>query len=213
LDLLVIPDGNRRWARHQGKSFDYGFRQLPVKIAMLTDILRKNGIFRLYFWCCSPDNLLRPPEQVDSFLGHYADLLDYINEPDLVRIHIKGNIGKLPDDYADRFLEMKGRTVQNESAVFDLYLFLAYSTVDDVSRAMKKTGYPGMSSVLQEMDEPDNIDIILRTGGNHRLSGFYPLKSPSAEIVVVPEFFPELKPGRITELFKIHNKREVRNGV
>ncbi|MFQ5901535.1 MAG: undecaprenyl diphosphate synthase family protein [Thermodesulfobacteriota bacterium] len=88
-----------------------------------------------------------------------------------------------------------------------------YTTIDDLLRAIKKTKTRNLSSILSEMDEPDNIDIILRTGGNRRLSGFTPLKSPSAEFVVVPEYFPDLTPERIRETIAIYRQLEVRNGL
>lgn len=63
------------------------------------------------------------------------------------------------------------------------------------------------------MDEPDNIDVILRTGGNRRLSGFAPLKNPSAEIMVVPDYFPDLSSETIIKTLKIFRKVERRDGL
>ncbi|MFQ5901534.1 MAG: undecaprenyl diphosphate synthase family protein [Thermodesulfobacteriota bacterium] len=97
MDLLIIPDGNRRWAKERNKGYDFGYSQLPIIIAMVIDTLREAGISRLFFWCNSTDNLSRPTEQVNSFLSHYADILKYVTEPEKLSIHIKGNRKLFPD--------------------------------------------------------------------------------------------------------------------
>lgn len=97
MDRLVIPDGNRRWASERECGYDFGYRQLPRKIATIIDTLKAEGICKLYFWCNSPRNLLRPKEQVRSFFTHYADIFKHVSDPEGLRVHIKGNRTLFPE--------------------------------------------------------------------------------------------------------------------
>lgn len=215
MDLLVIPDGNRRWAKERGQNYDFGYETLPVTISMIIDTLIEEGTKRLYFWCNSPNNLGRPIEQVYSFLTHYLKILDHATNPDQLRVHVRGNRDIFPGDFSSRFSELEELTRGHEG--FDLYYFMNYSTVDDLQRAMKKASESGsgnsMDTILAHMDEPDNIDVILRTGGHRRLSGFIPLKSPNATILFIPEYFPDLTPDRIKEAIVVYNTRIINNGM
>lgn len=224
MDLLVIPDGNRRWAEEKGKDFDYGYSTLPITINRIIDTLSEEGINRFYLWCNSISNLKRPSEQIESCLKHYSEILDYATNPAKIRILIKGNRKIKPTEFlsqpskfkkeirslADKVYGLEKQTKDNRG--FDLYYFFNYSTEDDLQRAIKKTKKKDIATILSNMDEPDNIDVILRTGGYHRLSGFTPIKSPNTEIVFFPECFPDLSADRIKKVIDIYRNRVINDG-
>lgn len=171
MDLLVIPDGNRRWASEEGETFDYGYLQLPITINRIIETLRREGIHNLYFWCNSINNLSgRPREQVVSFFTHYLEVLKYSENPEELRIIVRGNLGSFDEhnlsEFRRKFEELERKTMYNEG--FDLVLFVNYTTRDDILRAIEKLRQNTSNSkpVFDMMDEPPNIDIILRTGAS-----------------------------------------------
>jgi undecaprenyl diphosphate synthase len=215
MDLFVIPDGHRRWARYKGKSFDEGYRQLPIAISRVIKTLRSEGIDNLYFWCNSINNLSkRPREQVVSFLTHYLEILEYSENPEELRVLVKGNLGAFDENnlswFHKKFKELEEETRGNEG--FTLHYFVNYTTRDDILRAIRRYNQNSSKSVFDVMDEPPNIDVVLRTGGYRRLSGFYPIKSDNAEMFFTPEYFPDIQPERIREAIEVCNSREIHNG-
>lgn len=215
MDLLVIPDGNRRWARAEGRGFDYGYVQLPIVINEIIETLWKEGIKNLYFWCNSINNLSRRPrEQVISFLTHYLEVLEYSGSPEELRVVVRGNLGAF-DEYDlpwfhRKFKELEEKTRKNEG--FTLHYFVNYTTRDDILRAIRKQKHNTSKSIFDMMDEPYNIDVVLRTGGYRRLSGFYPIRSDNADMFFAPEYFPDLQHERIRETIKVCQSREIHNG-
>lgn len=226
MDLLVIPDGNRRWASAKlGKTvedfskqdFDFAYGQLPIGINRVIDTIVEEGGDKLYFWCNSVTNLTkRTDEVVRSYLSNYLDVLKHSSTPERIRIHLRGNLRMFEEqgycEFYDKFQELQMQTQGNRG--FDLFYFLNYSTQDDLKRAVK-TSQEGFSSadITALMDEPENIDIVLRTGGHNRLSGFSLVRSPSAEIYVVPEFFPDISQDRIKQVITRYNNLEINNGA
>jgi len=196
LNILIIPDGNRRWAKQRGRTFGYGYEQMPIVINKTINGLIKLGIKKLYFWGNSIKNLERPREQIISFWEEYLKIYEQSNLKKKLRIHILGNTELFFGDFKEKFQKLEDKTKHNIG--FDLYLFLNYSTTDDLSRAYSKTRE--FNKVLKKMDEPSNLHLIIRTGGDKRLSGFMPLKNPNVHIYFIKEFFPDLSVKRIESI-------------
>jgi len=211
LNILIIPDGNRRWATQRGRTFGYGYEQMPRVINKTINGLLKLGIKKLYFWGNSIKNLERPKEQITSFWGKYLKIYDQSNLKKKLRIHILGNKDLLFGDFKEKFKKLEEKTKHNQG--FDLYLFLNYSTMDDLSRAYEKSKEKGFSRLLKNLDEPDNLHLVIRTGGDKRLSGFMPLKSPNVHIYFIKEFFPELSTKKIESIIWTFLNVDLRYGL
>jgi undecaprenyl diphosphate synthase len=194
LDLLVIPDGNRtRVSRMLGKSksefsredYRLAYEHFPETIKRIVGFLKGVSTRRLYFWGNSPENLInRSRECVEEALDSYLHIIDgdWLAQ-ERVRIHLKGDLDLFDQygygEYHDKFLQL-----QRDSRRFNhfhLYFFLNYNTREDIRKAISKMG--NCSKLLDfesVMDEPAKVDVILRTGGLNRLSGFSLVKSPDA---------------------------------
>jgi len=206
MNIVVIPDGNRRWAKERGKDFDYGYQQLPIKIAEIIETLQEKQINQLYMFCNSIKNLARPPAEVNSYLKHFAAINDYVPES-MLKVIVKGNKDLFPGNYKEVYDQLEQKTKNNTQ--FTLVYYVNYSTVDDLERAVNAHG----KNFMKHLDEPDNIDLILRTGNYYRLSTFSPVKSPNAELMFVPEYFPDISKERIHEAIERVNNREINNGL
>ncbi len=159
-----------------------------------------------------------------SFLDHYLSVLSYARDPRHVRVHVKGDLSQFEKhglgEYKARFLELEKRTQGNKG--FDLFLYVNYSTANDLQRAFERVSSEKgdraplrVSDILERMDQPPKIDLILRTGAaqRRRLSGFVPLRDPNTHIVFVRHLFPDLTPSMIRTAIKAHRKRVINDGV
>jgi undecaprenyl diphosphate synthase len=228
IDYLVIPDGNRTYASQKlnkpkeeftRKDYDFAYASLPKVINQLIYFLNLSETKRLYFWCNSINNLTkRSRDCVESYLDTYLKVLDNDDKwpyPGRIRVNLRGNLELFEEagypEYYDKFKKLEEDTKNNE--FFDLYCFLNYTTMDDIKRAISKVP-PNEDKTNFEsyMDEPENIDTIIRTGGQERLSGFSPIRSPNAKIWVIPELFHQLGPDELIIAFIDHLEKITNDG-
>lgn len=176
--------------------------------------LKSRGIGSLYLWCNSVKDLEK--DETPVRLSAYAKIADY-NE-DSLRVTVKGNADLFEENQLKElkreFINLGNKTINNRD--FDLYYFINYTTEDDYHRAIGKVitnhktgGFTAAAFdklVKENMDEPDEIDLIIKTGatkGNRNLGGFNPVKSPDAEIIFIEDFFLDLGPDKILEYISV----------
>lgn len=216
MNLFIIIDGNRRWSREQGREVTYGYTQVPKVLARIVATLRQQGISKVYFWCNSLRNLKRPKEQVNAFFENYLKVLDYQKVPG-VRFFVHGNLELCPGNFKERFLKLQAATKNKKG--FELHFYINYESTDDLARALAKVEnrkVGNLKKVFTNMEEPPNIDIIVRPGarlGRRRLSGLSLFKSPDAEIVFLNKYFPAINSRDIKKILKVQPKIKINKGL
>ncbi|HEX2052561.1 MAG TPA: polyprenyl diphosphate synthase [Actinomycetota bacterium] len=220
--LAIIPDGNRRWAAARGESVTTGHRAGFEVAKQLSRFCRKIGIHTATFWAFSTENWRRSPGEVAALLALYeewiADLLPEAIEEHVRIIHV-GRLEGVPDDSREaaaaagfpeglpQSLKEALVDIEQKTRSFDrnvVNLAINYGGADEVKRAVERlfdqirlTGrHPSELEVADFLDTANqpypNPDIVWRTSGEMRSSGFLPLQSTYAEMVFTPKFFPDL---------------------
>jgi undecaprenyl diphosphate synthase len=188
---------------------------MPESIGRVIEFLLSKEIKKLYLWCNSLENLKnRPIEEIFSFLNNYLLITNFTGRK--IKVILKGDIdifksiheGRMRGFY-DKFKNLEEQTKDNTE--FNLFYFINYSTISDLEKAIEKS--KGCISFLHHMDEPEDIDIVLRTGGHKRLSGFTPIKSYNAEYLFLNEWFPDISQNHISIAHKMFLNRKINNGV
>lgn len=220
--LAVIPDGNRRWAYRRGVSVTEGHRAGFEVAKQLSRFCRKIGIHTSTIWAFSTENWRRSPAEVAALLALYeewiADLLPEAIEEQVRIIHI-GRLEGLPEDSqkaaADAgfphglpsslrcaLVEIEEKTRSFNRNVVNLAI--NYGGADEVKRAIQRlfeqVRFSGqdpreldLNDFLDTAGQPHpNPDIVWRTSGEIRSSGFLPLQSTYAELVFTTKLFPDL---------------------
>lgn len=221
--LAIIMDGNRRWAKVRGLDPVKGHEQAAKKaIEPLIEKCVDLGIPYVTFWAFSTENWKRDKEELkglfDVFrfaLGSLA--LRFIQKG--ARLKILGDINRFPKDIAKKSLEMISKSSKNHQIT--VTFALNYGGRDEILRAIKKIVTEKIpaekidesvfSSYLDTAGIPDP-DLIIRTGGEKRLSGYLPWQSVYAELIFTPTLFPDFTPDQLTLAVDDFLKRDRRFG-
>ncbi len=204
--VAIIPDGNRRWAKKRNLPVFMGHKEGSDKVLpRLIRSAKALGIEYFTFWTTSTENLTkRPPQEVKYlFLLMREFLKSKVNElhKEGARIKAIGNLEALPEDIRKGVAEAIKKT-ENNKAITTVFA-INYGGRDELIRAFKKISDKPeitadlISSVVDTAGMPDP-DLIIRTGGEKRLSGFMLWQSEYSEMIFLDELFPDFS----DELFR-----------
>lgn len=223
--LALIPDGNRRWAHNRGLSSAEGHREGFLTVApKLIETAWGLDIEVLTFWMFSAENWRRSSVEINNLMKIYQDFLVELSlhvHRFGVRVCHAGRRDRLPRElifFVDRLVA--------ETAVFHrrvLVLGLDFGGVDGlVSSIRRLLADPSVSSKMNDVEllaslEPATagcppLDVVLRTSGESRLSGFMPLESAYAELFFLDKYFPEMTSNDLCEVVTAFRNRERRFG-
>lgn len=218
----VIPDGNRRWARSRGLSPAAGHRRgFLVTAPAILDRFFERGCECVSLWLFSTDNWRRSPEEIADLMVIYQAFLEVIQplcQRRGLRVLHWGRRGRIPSDLLADLDRLCART--RDHAGGQLILALDYGGADalvDAVRQMIAEGCAPEDDVLLQRlaglpSTAPPMDLVLRTSGEQRLSGFAPLAAASAELCFVETHFPELTPERVDAALEDFARRERRGG-
>jgi len=221
--VAIIMDGNRRWAAKRGLGPVEGHKVAAEKaIEPIVEHALKLGIKYLTFWAFSTENWKRDKEELKGLFKIFRDGLKEqagkLNEKG-VRLQILGDITQFPKDIAQRALEGVKKTAKNKKITVSFAL--NYGGRPEILRAVKKMMEDGVSarklsenlfsSYLDTAGIPDP-DLIIRTGGEMRLSGLMPWQAIYAELYFTPTLWPDFTPAKFDEAIADYQKRTRRFG-
>ena len=200
----IIMDGNGRWAQARMLPRSEGHKEGLKTAKRIVKAARDSGIPFLSFYVFSTENWKRAQEEV-SFLmklivEHLGKEFDFYRENDVRVIH-SGRKDGLPAAVLDEILRVESDTAKNKSIVVNLAI--NYGGRDEILRAanaaVAKKAAAGMPLELREEDLRDELDaaampdpdLIIRTGGEFRLSNFLLWGSAYAEFYSSPKYWPD----------------------
>ena len=199
--IALVMDGNRRWAKLHGKPTLEGHEEGRKRIEPIVKRAAELGIDVVTFYTLSLENLERPEEEVKGLLRILRDgftpLMEKLKE-ESVRFHFLGDINHFPPDLQDNFKQAEA--VSKEKDGITVNLALAYGGRDEIVRAFKQIVRMGISeeSINEELirenldtaDQPDP-DLVIRTGGRMRLSGYLTWQTIYSEIYFSNALWPD----------------------
>ncbi|WP_114718314.1 isoprenyl transferase [Rhodococcus sp. AG1013] len=208
--VAVMCDGNRRWARENGfTDVSHGHRMGARKIAELLRWCDAADIEMATIYLLSTENLRREPEELDTLLEIITDVVEEISAPGQNwSVKIVGTLDLLPEAQARRLREAaestRGRTGTHVNVavgyggrqeIADAVQSLLREKLheglagDDLVKAMS---VEGIDSHLYTSGQPDP-DLVIRTSGEQRLSGFLLWQSAYSEIWFTEAYWPEFR--------------------
>ncbi|MDQ4149576.1 MAG: polyprenyl diphosphate synthase [Actinomycetota bacterium] len=240
--LAVIPDGNRRWALQQGRSLTEGHRAGFEVAKRLSKFCRRIGIHTTTVWAFSTENWRRTAAEVAALFALFEewihDLMPEAIREEVRVIHV-GRLEGLPDEsesaaaaagypeglpssLKDALQDIQARTKDFNRNVVNLAI--NYGGADEIKRSVarliahiQRTGVDpnsvDLASFLDTAGQPHpNPDIVWRTSGEIRSSGFLPIQSAYSELVFTQKLFPDLTEQDVVETILEYSARIRRFG-
>ncbi len=219
--IVIIPDGNRRWAKERGVMPWSGHSAGAENLLGLLKSGYESGIFHITFWGFSTENWGRDKEEVEMIMDLFLNFLK-ANKKYFIENKISfSHFGRRDRLLMDLMSEIE--SVEKETENFPDYHFaiaLDYGGRDEIERAIKKkeslqkenggVEIP-FADCLDTTGFPD-VDLIIRTGGENRTSGILPWQSVYAEYYFSPLYFPDFKTSDLNLALKEYSNRKRRFG-
>jgi undecaprenyl diphosphate synthase len=191
-NFMLLPDGMRRWSQNQGVSLQESYQAMADKIVEFTGWVREEGFTNFYIATNSAQNYTRPEAAVTTFLGAFNDVARRLHGE--VNFEFSGLLDLVPDTYRSELEELSGKSAKD--AGFTLHFVLGMSLSREIIGIFNR-----LNGTIPELTEeilaehayvPEPVDYVLRTGGHVRLSNFYPLMSPFAELYFSDALMPDI---------------------
>lgn len=218
--IAIIPDGNRRWAKANGLSTFRGHRAGFDRSYELVRAAGNKGVKIVTFWGFSTENWKRSPIEVAYLLKLFASFTrKWIKEAkkEGVQLRFIGNLTKFPPDLRKLFRLAIEDTKHNSKIIVNIAL--NYGGRDEIKRAIKKLLNRGQQTVTdkdveQALDTQglDDPDLIIRTSGEQRLSGFMPWQTVYSELYFAQVHFPDFSTKELDKALSWYANRQRRFG-
>ena len=219
LHVGIIMDGNGRWAKKRLQPRAFGHRAGMNRMISLAEHAQNIGIKYFTVYALSTENLSRPKEELDGLFGLFRKYFK-INVEKLYkknsRVKIIGDGSALPEDIQKLLSDSENNSP--EDADFTLIFAINYGSrseiVNAVNRAVEKgekVDKDSFSSLLYTDGIPDP-DLIIRTGGELRLSNFLTYQAAYAELYFTEVLFPDFSDAELDKAIEDYRSRERRFG-
>jgi undecaprenyl diphosphate synthase len=225
--IAIIMDGNGRWAKNQGAARIFGHRNALKAVREATEGCAELGVKYLTLYAFSTENWERPKIEVEALmqlLVHtIADELPTLSKNN-VKLDTIGDTASLPKSCQKELYEAIEKTKNNTG--LNLILALAYSGKWDLTQATKQIAQKvqyglldfdnitekTINDHLDTAGRPD-VDLMLRTGGDHRISNFLLWQLAYAELYIYDNlFWPDFRKEHLHEGILTFQNRERRFG-
>lgn len=219
--VAIIMDGNGRWARARGEERTYGHKKGVDSVRAVLRAAEDLGVKVLTLYTFSEENWCRPEEEVEALMELLVTCL--VEEKDelvknKIRLSAIGEIEHLPENTRQTLNEVMELTKDNTGA--ELVLALNYSGRSEMLRAVNELLAEGVRDVSEEQfrsklftgRRPDP-DLMIRTGGEKRVSNFLLWQMAYTEFYFTPTFWPDFGEEEFYEAILEYQSRERRFGM
>ncbi len=223
IHAAVIMDGNGRWATRRGLPRAAGHRRGARAVRRTVEAAPDLGISTLTLFAFSSDNWRRPPEEV----GALMDLFERYLKQEIgrcveegVRVAFVGRRERLSEPLRRAMLRTERETAAGE--VLDLRIAVDYSARDAILEAARRCSGAGPASREEfsrelagesaNAERSPDVDLLIRTGGEQRLSDFLLWEAAYAELVFTPVLWPDFGKDDLAAAVREFRRRERRFG-
>ena len=225
--IAIIMDGNRRWAKAQGKPAGFGHKAGAKTLENIVRYANKIGLEHITVYAFSTENWKRAEDEVNALmilLQNYLD--DYSKRADSENIKVKilGDITVLSQGMQKSIINCMERTKNNTGITFNIAL--NYGGRDEIIKAVKniaqqvKDGSLETENINEEIisnnlytkGQPDP-DLLIRTSGELRLSNFLPWQLVYSEFLFIDKNWPDFTESDLDDAIIEYQKRTRKFGA
>lgn len=216
--IAVIMDGNGRWAKLRGRPRIFGHREGAESVRAILDTSARLGIEALTLYAFSTENWKRPKTEVSALMS----MLKRVLKRELSEVHGNnirfrtiGDVTALSDDVREQLAVAEKLTAGNTGTVMNVAL--NYGSRAEIVRAANLAAKSG--EITEESIEANlytsgmpQVDLLIRTSGEFRISNFLLWQIAYSEIHVTPTLFPDFRRQQLFEAIVDFQKRDRRYG-
>lgn len=216
--VAIIPDGNRRWAKKRRVTLPVAYGKGIDNIANVLKWCKKYRVRTLTMWGFSTENFLRDRDEVKNLFSLFDQKLSEGLKRDYrkygARVRFLGGISTLPKGVQEKMRKAERDTEKNGK--YTLNLMLAYGgrqeIVDAVNLAVqrgRKVDEKSFSRLLYLQDSPD---LVIRTSGETRTSGFLPWQAAYSEYHFSKKLWPDFSEADFRRALEDYSRRRRKYG-
>ena len=206
-NVAIIMDGNGRWAISNSLNISKGHSKGVEIVREIVEESVKQEISSLTLYAFSSENWSRPKPEVDAIKKLVIKAIDE-QVPDLIKQKVKLKFFGNVDDFGEKILSKikdAENTTNNQKSVLDLNVALGYGGRQDIVNICKEIAQKVISKniTIDQIDESliaetsscpiNDIDLLIRTGGDRRISNFLLYQIAYTEINFVDKYWPDFK--------------------
>ncbi len=222
--IAIIMDGNGRWAKQRGLDRSMGHQQGVETVKTITELCTRIGVKYLTLYTFSTENWNRPSQEVSALMGLVLSSLEeeiFMNNN--VRFRMIGDADRLPQAVRKKIQECEDHTRNNTRMT--MVIAMSYSSRWEITRAAKELAQLSVDGVIapaQITEEslkahlttsfmPDP-DLLIRTGGELRLSNYLLWQCAYSELYFTPTYWPDFGERELLSAISDYQHRERRYG-
>ncbi|MDE5935407.1 MAG: isoprenyl transferase [Muribaculaceae bacterium] len=225
--VAVIMDGNGRWAQSRGLDRTAGHVEGVVAVRRVTEAASRLGIKYLTLYTFSTENWNRPKEEVDALMHLIVTAIER-ETPDLIKNNVRmtviGDMSRMPELAFKRLSKCVEET--SHCTGLTLVLAISYSSRWEIREAVRKIASKAaageidaasvtdedVASALATSGMPDP-DLLIRTGGDFRVSNFLLYQIAYTEIYLTPTYWPDFDDTELKKAVVAYQSRQRRFGL
>jgi|TARA_Y100000310_G_C20686165_1_gene819148 tritrans,polycis-undecaprenyl-diphosphate synthase [geranylgeranyl-diphosphate specific] len=224
--IAIVLDGNRRYAMKKGlkpwKGHEFGMKKLENLLSWCEEL----GIKELTLYAFSLDNFKRPEIEKKVLFGLFKEGIKNLEGDNRlsklgIRIRFLGRLSLFPKEVQEEMHKIMEKTKNYDN--FKINLCMAYSGKSEITDALKKIIEKIKNNEIKEEDVDEKLvernlylngkpDILIRPGGEKRLSDFLIWQSAYSELFFLDKLWPEFEKGDLIEVIEEFKQRERRFG-
>ena len=225
--VAIIMDGNGRWAKQRGKDRSYGHQAGVTALRKIVESASRIGIRYLTVYTFSIENWNRPEEEVIALMELLVEAIRQETD-DLIKNNVSllaiGDIDRLPEKTRTSLNESIQRT--SHGTGLSLQLALSYSSRWEITEAVRRIAQEVRDNKLRADEVTEQIvsehlttsdipdpDLLIRTGGERRISNFMMWQLSYAELYFTDTFWPDFDEAELCKAIHWYQNRERRFGM
>ncbi|MDK7748859.1 isoprenyl transferase [Brevibacterium sp. UMB10442] len=224
----VITDGNRRWAKEFGATTEQGHRAGAQKIVEFLGWCDEIGIEVVTLYVLSRENLQRTPDEVEALVAIISDMVEQIAQSDTYAVNLVGDLSVLPEPLRAR-LEKAQESSRGGQPSVHVNVAVGYGGRQEIVNAIKSylraesaagTSMEDAINALTEESLAEHLytkgqpdpDLIIRSSGEQRLSGFLIWQSAYSEFFFCEAYWPAFRKTDFLRAVRDYSQRQRRYG-
>ena len=222
--IAIIMDGNGRWATEHGKPRSYGHQAGVETVRRITSECTRLGVKYLTLYTFSTENWNRPETEIAALMGLVlSSLEDEIFMKNNVRFKVIGDIERLPAEVQRKLQETIDHTANNTAMT--MVVALSYSARWEITKAMKDIAQKVLDGQLSVGDITEDTvsqslttasipdpDLLIRTGGELRISNYLLWQIAYSELYFCDTFWPDFNEADLHKAIADYQHRQRRFG-